>query len=56
MSKDSTKDKEGKIIHINEEQIKDHLGEMVRGTVEETLNEMLICRYRRSKRYACRTL
>jgi hypothetical protein len=30
MSKDSTKDKEGKIIHINEEQIKDHLGEMVR--------------------------
>ena len=41
MSKDSTKDKEGKIIHINEEQIKDHLGEMVRGTVEETLNEML---------------
>jgi hypothetical protein len=31
MSKDSTKDKEGKIIHINEEQIKDHLGEMVRG-------------------------
>lgn len=41
MRKDSTKDKEGKIIHINEEQIKDHLGEMVRGTVEETLNEML---------------
>ena len=41
MSKDSTKDKEGKIIQINEEQIKDHLGEMVRGTVEETLNEML---------------
>jgi len=41
MSKDSTKDKEGKIIQINEEQIKDHLGKMVRGTVEETLNGML---------------
>lgn len=41
MSKDSTKEKEGKIIQINEEQIKDHLGEMVRGTVEETLNGML---------------
>jgi len=41
MSKDSTKDREGKIIQINEEQIKDHLGEMVRGTVEETLNGML---------------
>ena len=33
MSKDSTKDKEGKIIQINEEQIKDHLGKMARGTV-----------------------
>jgi transposase-like protein len=41
MSKDSTQDREGKIIQINEEQIKDHLGEMVRGTVEETLNGML---------------
>ena len=41
MSKDSTQDTEGKIIQINEEEIKDHLGEMVRGTVEETLNGML---------------
>ena len=41
MSKDSTKSGQGKIIQINEEQIKDHLGEMVRGTVEETLNAML---------------
>jgi len=41
MSKDSTKAVKGKIIQINEEQIKDHLGEMVRGTVEETLNAML---------------
>jgi putative transposase len=41
MSNDSTKSREGKIIQINEEQIKDHLGEMVRGTVEETLNAML---------------
>jgi hypothetical protein len=37
MSKDSTKDKEGKIIHINEEQIKDHLGEMVRSRASMSL-------------------
>lgn len=41
MSNDSTKKTQGNIIQINEEQIKDHLGEMVRGTVEETLNAML---------------
>jgi len=41
MNKNSTKNGQGKIIQINEEQIKDHLGEMVRGTVEETLNAML---------------
>jgi transposase-like protein len=48
----------GKIIDINENVVKDHLGEMVRGTVEETLNAMLdaeadlLChakRYERSK-------
>ena len=31
----------GKIIEINEEKVKEHLGEFVRGTVEETLNAML---------------
>ena len=31
----------GEVIHINEARIEDHLGEMVRGTVEETLNTML---------------
>lgn len=31
----------GKVIHIDETQIHDHLGELVRGTVEETLNAML---------------
>jgi putative transposase len=41
MSNDSTKKSQGNIIQINENQIKDHLGEMVRGTVEETLNAML---------------
>ena len=41
MSKDNTPINEDKIIQINEQQIKDHLGEMVRGTVEETLNGML---------------
>jgi transposase-like protein len=32
---------EEKIIHFNEAAVKDHLGEMVRSTVEETLNQML---------------
>lgn len=31
----------GHVIQIDEARIKDHLGEMVRGTVEETLNAML---------------
>ncbi len=30
-----------KIIQFNEEAVRDHLGEMVRSTVEETLNQML---------------
>ncbi len=32
---------EGTIIQINEDQIKDHLGEIVRGTVQDTLNALL---------------
>ena len=31
----------GKVIQIDEKKIREHLGEMVRGTVEETLNAML---------------
>src|SRR6188768_4126349 len=31
----------GHVIQIDEARIRDHLGEMVRGTVEETLNAML---------------
>lgn len=31
----------GKIIEINEEKIKDHLGQFVKNTIEETLNSML---------------
>jgi len=34
-------DKMGQVIQIDEARIKDHLGEMVRGTVEEALNAML---------------
>ena len=29
-----------KIVEINEQEIKDHLGEMVKNTVEDTLNRM----------------
>jgi hypothetical protein len=32
---------QGDVSHINEDQIKDHLSEMVCGTIEETLNAML---------------
>ncbi len=31
----------GQVIQIDEARIRDHLGAMVRGTVEETLNAML---------------
>lgn len=31
----------GKVIQIDENQIREHLGELVRGTVEETLNNFL---------------
>ena len=31
----------GEVIQIDEARIRDHLGELVRGTVEETLNAML---------------
>ncbi len=37
MKKDSTQERE-KVIRINEEAIRDHLGKLVRSTVEETLN------------------
>ncbi len=39
MSKDSKT--LGKVVQIDEARIQDHLGELVRGTVEETLNNML---------------
>jgi putative transposase len=48
--------KRGRIIQIDEEQVKDHLGEIVRGTVQETLNTLLdeeaerLCRARRYER------
>jgi len=31
----------GKVVQIDDRRIQDHLGELVRGTVEETLNLML---------------
>ena len=37
MKKDSTQERE-KVIRINEEAIKDHLGKLMRSTVEETQN------------------
>lgn len=40
MGKDYTQ-KLDKVIKIDETQIRDHLGELVRGTVEETLNKLL---------------
>jgi len=49
------------VIQINAAQIKDHLGEMVRSTVEETLNAMLdaeanhLCNARRYEHTEART-
>jgi len=40
MTEDSKKTL-GKVVQIDERRIQDHLGELVRGTVEETLNGML---------------
>ena len=48
--------KGGKIIQVNEAQIREHLGEIVRGTVQETLNQLLdeeadrLCNARRYER------
>ena len=48
----------GQVIKIDEARIRDHLGELVRGTVEETLNAMLdaqadeLCG---AGRYQCKT-
>jgi putative transposase len=41
MTKKNCTAKEGKIIQIDEESVKEHLGEIVRGTVQETLNALL---------------
>lgn len=41
MTKKNCTPKQGRIIQIDEEQVKDHLGEIVRGTVQETLNALL---------------
>ena len=40
MTEDSKKTL-GKVVQIDEKRIQDHLGELVRGTVEETLNGLL---------------
>ena len=41
MSNDKKGEEMGQVIQIDDTRIKDHLGEMVRGTVEETLNALL---------------
>jgi len=55
---ESTTTVAGKIIQINEARVRDHLAEMVRGSVEDTLNAMLqkeadeLCQARRYERKA----
>jgi len=54
--KKSTRGKLGKVIEIDEGRVREHLGEIVRGTFEETLNSMLdakvdrLCRATRYQR------
>jgi putative transposase len=38
---DSVSKNLGKVIQIDENQIREHLGDLVRGSVEETLNQLL---------------
>ena len=40
----------GEVIQIDEARIRDHLGEMVRGTVEETLNAL----FKRANKSLCK--
>ena len=49
MDKDTTKTEMGKVIHIDESQVHKHLSEIVRGTVEETLNGLLDADLHRSR-------
>ena len=57
---DSVSKNLGKVIQIDETQIQQHLGELVRGTVEETLNKLLdaeadqLCNAARYERTAAR--
>ena len=41
VSSENSSKLESKIIHIDENMIKDHLGKIVKGTIEETLNALL---------------
>lgn len=56
MTKKNCTKKAGKIIQIDEEGVKEHLGEIVRGTVQDTLNALLeeeaalLCNARRYER------
>jgi len=60
MTKEHFTSKSPKIIQINEENMKEHLGEVVRGTVQETLNALLdeeaerLCNAKRYERTAAR--
>jgi len=57
---DSVSKNIGKVIQIDEDQIREHLGELVRGSVEETLNKLLdaeadkLCNAARYERTAAR--
>ena len=57
---DSVSKNMGKVIQIDEDQIRKHLGELVRGSVEETLNQLLdaeadqLCNAARYERTAAR--
>jgi len=57
---DSVSKNLGKVIQIDEDQIREHLGELVRGSVEETLNKLLdaeadkLCNAARYERTAAR--
>jgi hypothetical protein len=60
MEEDKATAMPGTVVRIDEERIKDHLGRIVRGTVEDTLNALLdaeadrLCNARRYERTEAR--
>lgn len=52
MGQDIKNSESGNVVRIDDERIKEHLGNVVRGAVEETLNALLDAEANRSDHHA----